>query len=95
LKSCLIYSTPILLDDSLLAGGMHGVLRTTTLRQAPTRALDTLRRLQQPASLPPMASEVWIGWFDSWALPAHFVRDAADVGALVGEMLEIGMSFNL
>ena len=42
-----------------------------------------------------MSLEVWIGWFDSWGLESHYVRDSNEVASLVEELLNMAVSFNL
>lgn len=79
--------------DSQQAGGVEGALRTVTLRKNAERGFRELRTVQRWG--PQFASEVWVGWFDSWLNAAHYVRPVADVVQVVGEILNKGASFNL
>jgi len=79
--------------DSQQAGGVEGALRSVTLRKNADRAFRELRAVQSWG--PQFASEVWIGWFDSWTNAGHFVRPLADVVQVVGDVLAKGASFNL
>ncbi|MBC9725365.1 beta-galactosidase [Streptomyces sp. TRM68367] len=76
----------------LAAGGLPGVLATSTFGSRVEQCLGRLREHQPEGPL--MCAEFWIGWFDRWGGP-HHVRDAADAAADLDRLLSAGASVNI
>ncbi|MBM7566041.1 glycoside hydrolase family 35 protein [Paenibacillus sacheonensis] len=78
--------------DALLQGGsVPGVLATVNFGSNPGSSFDKLKEYRPNAPL--MCMEYWNGWFDHWGKP-HHTRGAAEVAAVLEEMLSAGASVN-
>jgi beta-galactosidase len=90
---CLLFTADGAHVDSQLSGGLDGVLRSTTLRKNADQAFRELRTVQRWGPL--FASEVWVGWFDSWLSTEHNIRPIDQVVQTVTDILRKGASFSL
>lgn len=79
-------------EDHMLQGGMvDGVFETVNFGSGADYAFKKLREYQPEGPL--MCMEFWNGWFDHW-MEEHQSRPAADVAAVLEDMLKEGASVN-
>ncbi|CAN9511539.1 unnamed protein product [Ophioblennius macclurei] len=78
--------------EGLRYEGMEGVLKTINLQRLSFGAIQQLADMQPQKPL--MVMEYWSGWFDVWG-EHHHVFHAADMVAVVSEILERGVAINL
>ncbi|WP_028548845.1 glycoside hydrolase family 35 protein [Paenibacillus sp. UNC451MF] len=78
--------------DSMLQGGtLPDVLATVNFG---SKAMESFAKFREyRADEPLMCMEYWNGWFDHW-MEKHHTRDAADVAAVLDEMLSADASVN-
>lgn len=78
--------------DWMLQGGtLPDVFMTANFGSRPRDNFQKL--LEYQPDKPLVCMEFWNGWFDHWG-EQHHTRDPQDVADTVGEMLEMGASFN-
>jgi beta-galactosidase len=79
-------------DVMLAAGGLDGVLRTSSFGSDSVNRLRTLRAHQPTGPL--MCMEFWDGWFDQWGGP-HHTTSAEQAAAELDALLAAGASVNV
>ncbi|WP_239004811.1 glycoside hydrolase family 35 protein [Paenibacillus tepidiphilus] len=89
---CLLFTSDGPTDEMLLGGTVEGLHATVNFGSRVSESFAKFREYRQDEPL--MVMEYWLGWFDHWREP-HHVREAADVAAVLDEMLEQGSSVNL
>ncbi|UQZ82142.1 Beta-galactosidase precursor [Paenibacillus konkukensis] len=78
-------------DQMLQGGTLDGVLATVNFGSKAAESFAKFRQYRPDEPL--MCMEYWNGWFDHW-MEEHHTRDAADVAAVLDEMLEADASVN-
>jgi len=79
-------------DEMLAAGGLDGVLRTSSFGSRSVERLRTLRAHQPYGPL--MCMEFWDGWFDQWGGPHHTTpveQAAAELDALLASRASVNV----
>ena len=79
-------------DEMLAAGGLDGVLRTSSFGSRSVERLRTLRAHQPYGPL--MCMEFWNGWFDQWGGPHHTTpveQAAAELDALLASRASVNV----
>ncbi|WP_246187933.1 glycoside hydrolase family 35 protein [Paenibacillus tengchongensis] len=89
---CLLFTSDGPTDEMLIGGTVEGLHATVNFGSRVSESFAKYREYRQDEPL--MVMEYWLGWFDHWREP-HHVREAADVAAVLDEMLEQGSSVNL
>ena len=87
-----IFTSDAATGDALRNGGQSGVLRAVNFGGGAETAFGALRKVAP--GQPDFTAEFWVGWFDQWGRPHHWIAAHDKVGDL-DWMMRHGASFNL
>lgn len=79
-------------DDRLQNGSLPGMLKAANFGGGAKPAFDALQRVSP--GQPNFTAEFWVGWFDQWQKPHHFINASEKMPDL-DWMMRTGASFNL
>ncbi|ULL15391.1 beta-galactosidase [Paenibacillus sp. H1-7] len=88
---CLLFTSDGPTDQMLQGGTLPGVLATVNFGSRPAESFAKFKEYRPDEPL--MCMEYWNGWFDHW-MEEHHTRDAADVAAVLDDMLAADASVN-
>jgi len=88
----LVYTADGASEKALTRGGRPGILKAANFGGQAKQAFDVLQTVRP--GQPNFTAEFWVGWFDQWQRPHHFINPSDKLPDFEW-MMKTGASFNL